>query len=156
MPTFTLDRCTHPFIDPAEIDRCFAIDIVLPDLEENRIVVQGYVGPFRKSLVSAKLAERLGFDLAQGKCNGEVVVQSNYEGAPIIHRSGQFEVLFSKANPMTAGEAYIHLDRESLERSFVLKDYDGLRPNGKNLFFLALFPHPNRKDFCIQIPLERS
>ena len=109
MPTFTLDQIQHPFVRPEDVERCYAIDVVLPDWGEALVSVQAFVGEFRKSIVSIPLAERLGFDVSSGSCLGQLVIQTLFEGDLVIHRSRSFELQFDKAGKRV-GEAYIHLD----------------------------------------------
>lgn len=81
------------------------------------------------------------------------MVQTYFEGDLVIHRSKRFPLRFGRANRMLQ-DAYIHVDRSQLEELFWVMDYDAIRPNGDNLFFLVLRPRDEANDFCVEIPLE--
>ena len=152
MPTFTTDQVTHP--NPC-VGRCHAIDVLLPKWDEAVFAVQAYLSEdFQRSVVSKKLAQRLNLTLQGQEATGEIVIQTYFEGAPVIHRSRPMLFTFRLADER-AGDAYIHLDLDDLGEFVDVYRYDPKSMEmGTNTSFLALRPD-DPDTFCIIIPMER-
>jgi hypothetical protein len=154
MPTFTFDKTEHPFLSEEPERKFYLVDILLPGWEDHLVTVSGYIGQFKKSIMSSVLATRLGADVTSGYGAASIVVQSWFDGDLVIHRSKPFEILFGKSS-RERGEAYFHIDTSHLDSVFFCDEFDAIRPNGNNLYFLAIKPRGNPEVFCSLIPIER-
>ncbi len=146
MPVFTAAAVTHA--NPL-IGSCFEIDILLPSASETTWVVQAYIGEdFQRSVVSRALADRLGCTVNGNQAVGELVLQSSYDGGPVIHRTPPITLQFGLAHP-GIGDAYLHLSLADLQEHL---GTDLLNPTGTERPFMSLKPL-DPEPFCIVIPI---
>jgi hypothetical protein len=152
MVVFTLEQVTHP--NP-NFGKCFLIDVLLPGFEKQLWVVPAYIGEdYRRSMISPALARQLELDVdvSKGRSRGDVVLQTYFEGAPEISRTGLLKFEFY-LTPKNAGEIYLHFAYSDLEKHFdEIKRYDPRDPSESP--FLALWPRPDVAAKCRQIPIE--